>query len=364
MDISENSKQIQIFLSVIIFGYFGVKIIFGLFFKYYPNKYYYRNIDITTSENSSSSSTTKNIALNAFVPGMWNNEMCDFITTVVLASIVLVFSYNTSSGIFTLDGNTHPAFVSGYLIGLVYPLVYKRYGNFLKEVVGEICTIRYTYLASLFFIMILIIVLNYTSTDITKGNNKTSLTVYFVVIFLLIFGLLLAKKNSKNYEYVTYYNQNTSGASCTSKNTTIVQSSGDIINITPQFASFIILFLFHYEPESITNKFLYIFLYGIFLGILVSGISYFGIEYFLVKMPEKEVSMEESFSSKEISTPSSIQVDYDNAVSNTYVQNSKLGIDNSEETSINYFAVFKRFLIALIIAILMFIIYTSLVKKI
>ena len=113
MDISENSKQIQIFLSVIIFGYFGVKIIFGLFFKYYPNKYYYRNIDITTSENSSSSSTTKNIALNAFVPGMWNNEMCDFITTVVLTSIILVFSYNTSSGIFTIDGSAHPAFVSG-----------------------------------------------------------------------------------------------------------------------------------------------------------------------------------------------------------------------------------------------------------
>ena len=103
MDISENSKQIQIFLSVIIFGYFGVKIIYGLFFKYYPNKYYYRNIDITTTEQSGSSSTTKNIALNAFVPGMWNNELTDFITTIVLSSIVLVFSYNTSSGIFTLD---------------------------------------------------------------------------------------------------------------------------------------------------------------------------------------------------------------------------------------------------------------------
>ena len=364
MDISENSKQIQIFLSVIIFGYFGVKIVYGLFFKYYPNKYYYRNIDITTSESSSSSTTTKNVALNAFIPGMWNNEMCDFITTIILTSIILVFSYNTSSGIFTLDGNAHPAFISGYLIGLLYPMIYKRYGNFLKEEVGASCTIRYIYLACLFFLMMLIIVLNYTSTDVIKGNKQMSLTIYFVVVFLLIFGLLLSKKNSKNYEFVTYYNQNNSGASCTSTNKTTVQSSGDVINITPQFASFILLFLFSYEPETISNKFLYIFIYGVLLGIVVSGISYFGIEYFLVKMPEKEVTMEESFNSKEVSTQSAIQVDYDNAVKDSYVNDAKVGQTNTEETSTSFISVFKRIFIALIIAIFIFIIYSSLVKKI
>ncbi len=364
MDISENSKQIQIFLSVIIFGYFGVKIIYGLFFKYYPNKYYYRNIDITTTEQSGSSSTTKNIALNAFVPGMWNNELTDFITTIVLSSIVLVFSYNTSSGIFTLDGNAHPAFILGYLIGLLYPIIYKRYATVLKDQINTSCTIRNIYMVCLFFLIILIITLNYTSKDVAQGNNKMNLTVYFVVVFLLIFGLLLSKKNSKNYEFVTYYNQNTSGASCTSTNKTIVQSSGDIINITPQFASFVLLFLFYYDPETITNKFLYIFIYGVLLGIVVSGISYFGIEYFLVKMPEKEVSLEESFNQKEISTPSAIETDYDNAAKNSYVQDAKLGIINPEETATSFISIFKRILIAIIIAIFIFIIYSSLVKKI
>jgi hypothetical protein len=359
MDISDNSKQIQIFLSVIIFGYFGVKIVYGLFFQYYPNKYYYRNIDIATTEKSES--TTKNIALNAFIPGMWNNEMCDFVTTIILTSIILVFSYNTSSGIFTLDGSAHPAFILGYLIGLIYPLVYKRYGNFLKEEYSNICTIRYTYLSCLFFLMILIIYLNYTSADITKGNNsKMSLSIYFIIIFLLIFGLLLSKKNSKNYQYVTYYNQNTNGVSCNKKNQTTVQSSGDVINITPQFASFILLFLFCYEPESVNNKFLYIFIYGILLGIVVSGISYYGIEYFLVKMPEKEVSSEEILNSNEVNTPSTIQDNYDNANNNTY-NGSEESEKNSTEKTIS---IIKRILIAFIIAIIIFIIYSSLVKKI
>jgi hypothetical protein len=361
MDISNNNRQIQLFLSVIIFGYFGVKIVYGLFFKYYPNKYYYRNIDITTNEKIGSSQNTKNIALNAFIPGMWNNEMCDFITTIVLSSIALVFSYNTSSGIFGLDGTTHPAFISGYLIGLLYPMIYKNYASSLEEQAGTSCTIKYVYLACLFLLIVFITALNYTSKNVVEDKQKV--TVYFVVLILLIFGLLLSKKNSKNYESVTYYNQ--IGGSCTSRsNKTIVQSSGDVINITPQFASFVLLFLFCYEPESITNKFLYIFIYGILLGILVSGISYYGIEYFLVKMPEKEVSIEESFDQKIISTPSGVEVDYDNANKNSYVQDAKIGVVNTEETSTSFIAIFKRILIAIIIAIFIFIIYSKLVKKI
>jgi hypothetical protein len=70
-------------------------------------------------------------------------------------------------------------------------------GNILKEEVGASCTIRYIYLGCLFFLMMLIIVLNYTSTDVIKGNKQMSLTIYFVVVFLLIFGLLLFYFNLK-----------------------------------------------------------------------------------------------------------------------------------------------------------------------
>ena len=365
MDISENSKQIQIFLMVIIFGYFGVKIVYGLFFKYYPNKYYYRNVTITTTEKSGEDATTKNIALNAFIPGMWNNEMTDFVTSIVLTSLILVFTYNVSSGIFTLDGTAHPAFVIGYLMGLLYPIIVSKYGDAVNEQITNYCNIRYAYIIIILFIMTFIISLNYTSTEI---NSKQNLTIYFVIMFLLIFGLLLSKKNSKNYEYVTYFNAQKSGQNQCISSTPIqkvIQSSGDVINITPQFAAFIILFLFHYNPNNIGNKFIYIFLYGILLGIVVSGISYFGIEYFLVKMPEKELSNNENFATnvRETSTPSNIGVDYENGIKESYVQNMKLGKIDPEETSLSIITGIKRSLIFVVIAIFVYIIYRYIFNK-
>ena len=44
-NIGEPYLQLQTFISMIILGYFGVKIVFGLFFNFYPEKFYYRNIE-------------------------------------------------------------------------------------------------------------------------------------------------------------------------------------------------------------------------------------------------------------------------------------------------------------------------------
>ena len=50
--ISNPIKQVEVFISLIILGYFGVKIIYGIFFKFYPQKYYYRNIEINSNSNN------------------------------------------------------------------------------------------------------------------------------------------------------------------------------------------------------------------------------------------------------------------------------------------------------------------------
>jgi hypothetical protein len=81
-----QNNQIQIFFTILILGYFGIKIVYALFFKYYPNKYYYRNIQITS--NDEDNSNVENITLNAYVPGIWNNEMTDFITMLVLGIVI------------------------------------------------------------------------------------------------------------------------------------------------------------------------------------------------------------------------------------------------------------------------------------
>ena len=96
-----SQNQIQTFLSIVILGYFGIKIVYGLFFNFYPKKFYYRNIQITTNEETSTDSITEEITVNAYVPGMWNNEMTDFITLLGLS--IIIYVYTNISG---RDGNT------------------------------------------------------------------------------------------------------------------------------------------------------------------------------------------------------------------------------------------------------------------
>ena len=88
-DTINPTKQLEVFLSIIILGYFGVKIVYGFFFNFYPDKYYYRDINITSNEGGDNS-LSENITLNAYIPGMWNNEMTDFVTLVVLAYLVYI----------------------------------------------------------------------------------------------------------------------------------------------------------------------------------------------------------------------------------------------------------------------------------
>ena len=53
-------------------------------------KFYYRNVEINTSDTSSNSENTKNVVLNAYMPGMWNTVITDFVVTVILSLIVFM----------------------------------------------------------------------------------------------------------------------------------------------------------------------------------------------------------------------------------------------------------------------------------
>ena len=85
-----QNKQIQTFYAILILGYFGIKIVYGAFFNFYPDKYYNRNIQITS--NDENNSTAENITLNAYIPGIWNNEMSDFITMLVIGIVIYIFT--------------------------------------------------------------------------------------------------------------------------------------------------------------------------------------------------------------------------------------------------------------------------------
>lgn len=280
-----EENMIKLFFTIIILGYFGVKIVYAFFFGFYPDKYYNRDIQINS--NQSDPNNIKDIVVNAYVPGLWNNEITDFITTIVLSYIIYIFTSLSTKNFVNSNGNLELSFLLGYIIGLGYPPFYTFYLNRIKVDNDSSSNIFINIYISIIIIFIIFsIIINYTGSSENSSNN--GYLIYLMIFFLLIFGLLLSRKITNNYSSVTYFYNN--GENCTFSKKGIIQSSGDKLNITTPFLSFVILLLFCYQPKKESLKNLYIFVYALLLGILISGISYFGIEYFLIKHPQKECS--------------------------------------------------------------------------
>jgi hypothetical protein len=299
-DINENNikyginRQIQNFIGIVILGYFSIKIVFPMFFNFYPQKYYFRNIEINSNEKcpDGSTSVTQAITLNAYLPGMWNNEVSDFVTLVILIYIIFIFTSFSAKTFIGENGQITMSFLFGYILGLSYPVFIQNYFNLYNKEINNSWVVQATYLILLLFFASGIVVLNYLSID-ENGVNKINYIVYILSIVLVLSGLYISRKQSENYNLVRYFygdqRSKICDESCPPRNG-ILQTSGDILNITVPFAVFILLLLFAYEPSDPTWKNLYCFVYALLLGILVSSISYFGFQYFLEKVPKKECS--------------------------------------------------------------------------
>jgi hypothetical protein len=352
-----ENNRLQLFISIAIIGYFGVKIIYGLFFNFYPHKYYNRNINITS--NSDNNKIDENITLNAYVPGLWNNEMSDFITAMVVVFIIYIFTNASTKSIFNEYGNLNIAFIMGYIIGLGYPPLYYWILSNNQNNVSNLS--KYILLVFSVIVIITAIVSNYIETGKLGSEHKRNYLLYCLVLILLIGGLIITKKNSENYSAVSYFNSD--GDNCTFLRNGIVRTSGDFLNITAPFISFIIILLFSYEPEEIGFKNYYIMLYGILLGIIVSGISYFGMEYFLLKVPEKECNNAKECIMKKLPTPVEINDNCDALTDSNcnILIDSNLNNNNNNNNSFNFFnsnfSLLKIFMIIIIILLTIYLIY-------
>jgi hypothetical protein len=262
-----NMQSIQTFISFIIIGYFGVKIIYSTFFQYYPDKFYHKSIEISKDENKS--------VISTYIPNYWNNEFVDFITLLTLSFVVYLFSNFGSKNMITMDGTISPSFFVGYIIGLGYP-IYKKYTTSNSENNNNTITG-----GLLFIIAIIAIISNYS----TNEDHSVNVSIYFVTIFILLYGLYLTRKKSESKLSTKVYNSKND--KCASSTTGIILTSGEKLNINIPFIAFIILLLFKYDPHNSGFRYAVYFLFGLLLGIFVSAISYFGIEYFLEKTPEK-----------------------------------------------------------------------------
>ena len=366
------NKQLQVLLAIIIIGYFGVKIVYGFFFKFYPDKYYFQNIDINTTLDDKNDNEddeynqnieekkeyqkkmAKKITLNAFVPGMWNNEMTDFITAMTLTFIIFVFTNITTKSIISEYGNIHPSFLFGYIIGLGYPPVYYNYSNFFSEEFRKGCIIQYLYLAIMVCFIIFIILLNYNSANVSKQENIVS-------IILVLFGLIYSKKNIESYNSVTYFYRNDQKCMKKDSEPGVVKSSGETVNLNTPFMVFILLLLFSFEPQSVSMKYLYIFIYGFLIGIFISSISYYGIEFFLVKNPQKECIGEDECRQDLMPI---IPVEEESKIEWQINKNADNNLSKKlNNPSFNAISSIKIFFIIMILLIFIYLIYFYLVKQ-
>ena len=348
-----ETKVLQSFLSLLILGYFGIKIVYGGFFHFYPDKYYYRSVDIQTNESGElSGSNTEKIALNSFMPGMWNNEITDFVSFMILAGIIFVFTHVPSQNIFQSGGMVDSLFVIGFLIGLTFPVFYQNIKNSCQMGVENQCT-KHNSIVLVMSIVILIILI-FIQQNVSGKDSKSNYFIYLTAITLLIIGLFYTRKLSKTYQKVTYYKNNED--KCTYKNTGYVYSSGDQLLITPAFASWILLFFFGVEPSNASLlKFVH-FLFGMLFGIFTSSMSYYGIDYFLMKVGEKSCNSVEECKLKDMPRPPE---DTKTADANETVSSNIINLN----LSTNHIPTMRTVLIVFIVLMMFYFLYFQLKMK-
>lgn len=329
--ISNPIKQVEVFISLIILGYFGVKIIYGIFFKFYPQKYYYRNIEINSesnnlidkkkekelfnfinevakipsikdkidnksitlpqsiSENSSNENVQK-LVLNAYMPGMWNNEITDFVITIILSFIIFIYTSLPNRSMISEEGNLNPALLFGFVLGLGYPPINQTLSPLINNVSNSSFgrNVFNCFGGLIFIFLVVFIIVSNFSVINNSSNSSINYLTYICTIILVIFGLYISRKQGETINSISYFSSN--AGNCTTKTNNFVKSSGERLNISATFIVFILLLLFSFSPTDPSYNYAYIFIYGLFLGIFVSGMSYYGIEYFLIKQPEKTCS--------------------------------------------------------------------------
>lgn len=283
-------KSLQVFITFIILGYFGVKIAYGGILKFYPDKYYSRTIEINKNDGGDGSDVTDGQSLTStYVPNNWNNEFSDFITLTVLSFIIFVFTNFQYKMMIGPGGIVSPSFLIGYIFGLGYPPL--RRSLTAMDVAGGAAVQRpestYTAAGLLAIIAIVVIISNYYSggSDEEGGGSGTGFTIYMVTLILLLYGLFISRKQSRSLFNTKVYTAKND--KCATSKIGVIQTSGERVNFSIPFIAFVVLLLFKNDPRNPQFRLAIYFLFGLLLGILVSGISYYGIEYFLEKLPEK-----------------------------------------------------------------------------
>jgi hypothetical protein len=272
------------YLIVIIIGYFAVKIVYSLFFKIYSNKYY--NKDVLLNTTGSSNNVASNIVINSYLPYSSNSELTDFSAVIIFTFIVFIFTEKFVNSIFS-NSLLNINFLMGYILGMTYPLINSNINdcktsntivnnNILNNEYDNSLNTKATQLSYLLILFFCIIFISIITLGNNNGGNKMHIIItYIIVIVILIYGLYASKDNK-----YTLQNMSISTPNKLNYINKFIIYSGEKLNITVPFICWLLLILFSINVNN-DNSFLLYFINGVLLGIFVSGVSFYGIQYIL-----------------------------------------------------------------------------------
>ena len=273
--------NMKMFISLGLVAYLLVKAAFGPF-GIYPKKYYNQTMTI----NSNSANNQEQI-INAYVPGIWNNEMTDIITFIVL--FLVIFMLKTKNNLVVYSNKPNYYLLISIMVACCYPPLKQNFStdpssmNLFEKIMIPI-------------LLILGFIFNFMSS---AGQNKFYL-LYLGFIVIIFVGLYLSKSNSEMYQDVLYNVASTNNQTkCTSYDTQeiTVKSSGTVFKLTTVFVLFLSIIALPYNNNIITNV-----INGLLIGCFIGMMSFYGFQYPFYRTPADFCKNEAECQKKNIPT--------------------------------------------------------------
>jgi len=301
----EIPYRFQSYTMLVLLGYFGIKIFLGAF-KKYPQKYYQKNIVINTNKlcGLEGDDQQENIVMNYFVPGIWNNEIYDLIVTIILGGVTYIFTDMGRRRVFGKLGGINLAFLFGYLLGLNTVAIKPMFEDDMSENSSYKKGVNFVLTVLLIFIVVFMIMLSAKGAISLGGSifhkGPGAYILYIIMIIVVVVGLIYTRKQSEDNDTIIYESTDVSGDQCKTKKYGGVQTSGETVNLSMTFIAWLITLIFVYDPHENYLRIIFYFINGLSLGTFVAGMSFYGCEFLLQRIPTKSCIGADDCKSKNI----------------------------------------------------------------
>lgn len=159
-----DNNKLQKYISLLIVGYFGIKIFYGIFGKY----------------------TKKPM----------RNEIVDFSVMLVMGTVLYILTNMNERKILGHLSNINWLFFIGYLIGLNIPFIYQ----FIMGDNAFLLNSALQYLFYTVFIIIILIMVYLSIKSSTSSGNPLYYMMYLIMIAVIVGGVIITRKTPKIFE--------------------------------------------------------------------------------------------------------------------------------------------------------------------